>query len=90
MVAVRKDHGPTVWRHAKSSAEEAQWIAQGVQSLHKAGVPYRAIAVLYRAHYASRSIEEAFLKARIPHTIYSGVPFFWGERKSKTLFHTCA
>lgn len=48
----------------------------GVQSLHNAGVPYRAIAVLYRAHYASRSIEEAFLKAHIPHTIYSGVPFF--------------
>lgn len=89
LVAVRKDHGPTVWRHAKSSAEEAQWITQGVQSLHKAGVPYRAIAVLYRAHYASRSIEEAFLKARIPHTIYSGVPFL-GERKSKMHSHTCA
>lgn len=82
LVAVRKDHGPTVWRHAKSSAEEAQWITQGVQSLHKAGVPYRAIAVLYRAHYASRSIEEAFLKARIPHTIYSGVPFF-GRKEVK-------
>lgn len=82
LVAVRKDHGPTVWRHAKSSAEEAQWIAQGVQSLHKAGVPYRAIAVLYRAHYTSRSIEEAFLKARIPHTIYSGVPFF-GRKEVK-------
>lgn len=82
LVAVRKDHGPTVWRHAKSSAEEVQWIAQGVQSLHKAGVPYRAIAVLYRAHYASRSIEEAFLKARIPHTIYSGVPFF-GRKEVK-------
>ena len=82
LVAVRKDHGPTVWRHAKSSAEEAQWIAQGVQSLHKAGVPYRAIAVLYRAHYASRSIEEVFLKARIPHTIYSGVPFF-GRKEVK-------
>lgn len=82
LVAVRADHGPTVWRHAKSSAEEAQWIAQGVQSLHEAGVPYRAIAVLYRAHYASRSIEEAFLKARIPHTIYSGVPFF-GRKEVK-------
>lgn len=85
LVAVRKDHGPTVWRHAKSSAEEAQWIAQGVQSLHKAGVPYRAIAVLYRAHYASRSIEEAFLKARIPHTIYSGVPFFGRKEVKDTL-----
>lgn len=85
LVAVRKDHGPTVWRHAKSSAEEAQWITQGVQSLHKAGVPYRAIAVLYRAHYASRSIEEAFLKARIPHTIYSGVPFFGRKEVKDTL-----
>lgn len=82
LVGVRTDHGPTVWRHAKSSAEEAQWIAQGVQSLHEAGAPYRAIAVLYRAHYASRSIEEAFLKARIPHTIYSGVPFF-GRKEVK-------
>ena len=82
LVAVRSDHGPTVWRHAKSSAEEARWIAQGVESLHKAGVPYRSIAVLYRAHYASRSIEEAFLKARIPHTIYSGVPFF-GRKEIK-------
>lgn len=85
LVPVRKDHGPTVWRHAKSSLEEAQWIVQGVQSLHNAGVPYRAIAVLYRAHYASRSIEEAFIKAHIPHTIYSGVPFFSRKEVKDTL-----
>ena len=40
---------------------------------------YRDICVLYRAHFASRSIEEALVKAQIPYTIYSGVQFF--ERK---------
>lgn len=83
LAAVRKDHGPTVWRHARSSSEEAQWIAQGVKSLHDdAGVPYRDMAVLYRAHYASRSIEEAFIEEKIPYTIYSGVPFF-GRKEVK-------
>lgn len=74
--AMRQGSGPTVWHHAKSTAAEAEWIAQGVASLHDAGVPYRDIAVLYRAHYASRSVEEAFVKAKIPHVIFSGVPFF--------------
>ena len=31
---------------------------------------------LYRAHYVSRSWEEALLAAKIPYTIYSGVQFF--------------
>lgn len=34
------------------------------------------MAVLYRAHYASRSVEEALLKADIPYSLFSGVPFF--------------
>ncbi len=42
----------------------------------KRNVQLRDICVLYRAHYASRPIEEAFVKAQIPYTIYSGVQFF--------------
>ncbi len=34
------------------------------------------IAVLYRAHHVSRSIEEALRQAEIPYTVYSGVQFF--------------
>lgn len=82
LVPMRSTQGPTVWHHAKSSTKEADWIAQGVQALHEIGVLYRDIAVLYRAHYASRSIEEAFLRAKIPHTIFSGVPFF-GRKEIK-------
>ncbi|MBQ8679513.1 MAG: ATP-binding domain-containing protein [Treponema sp.] len=34
------------------------------------------IAILYRAHYVSRTIEEVFQREKIPYTLNSGVPFF--------------
>ena len=34
------------------------------------------MAVLYRAHYVTRTVEEALLKEHIPYVIYSGVQFF--------------
>ena len=80
--AQRDVHGPTVWHHAKSPEEEAAWIAEGAQKLHEAGVAYRDMAVLYRAHYASRAIEEALMRVKVPYTLYSGVPFF-GRREVK-------
>lgn len=80
--ACRTQHGPTVWHHAKTSDDEAKWIAEGVRALHDGGIRYRYMAVLYRAHYASRSVEEAFLKAEIPHAVYSGVPFY-GRKEIK-------
>lgn len=80
--AQRDVHGPTVWHHAKSPEEEAAWIAEGAQKLHEAGVAYRDMAVLYRAHYASRAVEEALMQAKVPYTLYSGAPFF-GRREVK-------
>lgn len=80
--ACRTQHGPTVWHHAKTSDDEAKWIAEGVRVLHDGGIRYRDMAVLYRAHYASRPVEEAFLRAEIPHAVYSGVPFY-GRKEIK-------
>ncbi|MBQ9633819.1 MAG: ATP-binding domain-containing protein, partial [Schwartzia sp.] len=34
------------------------------------------IAVLYRAHYVTRALEDALIDAKIPYVIYSGTPFF--------------
>ena len=70
--ACRTQHGPTVWHHAKTSDDEAKWIAEGVRALHDGGIRYRDMAVLYRAHYASRPVEEAFLRAEIPHAVIFG------------------
>ena len=46
----------------------------------RAGNHFRDIAVLYRAHYVTRSVENAFLKKEIPYAVYSGVPFSDGWR----------
>lgn len=61
---------------ADNQAAEAKYLADTVQELHKRGVPYREIAVLYRAHYVTRAFEEALIEAKLPYTIYSGVQFF--------------
>lgn len=69
--------GESVVCHFADTAEkESEWIAQQVQYLHEKGIYYKDITVLYRAHYVTRTIEEAFLKTKIPYTIYSGVQFF--------------
>lgn len=62
--------------HAANSEQEARWLAGKMQELHAAGVRYRDMAVLYRAHYITRGVEEVLLKEKIPYTIYSGVQFF--------------
>ena len=69
--------GPAVLCHmAKTQEGEARWMVEEMERLHSQGVAYRDMTVLYRAHYVSRSVEEALLAAKIPYTIYSGVQFF--------------
>lgn len=66
---------------AKNADQEADWLTGEILTLHGMGVPYRDMAVLYRAHYVTRTLEQALLcepasKKPIPYTIYSGVPFY--------------
>ena len=69
--------GPKVLCHfADSAAKEAEWIGQEIQELIRCGISRSQIAILYRAHYVTRTIEEELLKEEIPYSIYSGVPFF--------------
>ncbi len=65
-----------VWYHAKSAREEAEWIAEGILSLEKGGAAPTDIAVLYRSHFVTRTLEEVFLKKEIPYILYSGVQFY--------------
>ena len=67
---------PVLCHFAVSQTAEAEWIAGEMRKLCEAGVPYRDMTVLYRAHYVSRAVEEVLLAAKIPYTIYSGVQFF--------------
>ena len=67
---------PVLCHLADTQCAEADWIAGRIKALHDTGVPYRDMAVLYRAHYVTRAVEEALLREKLPYTIYSGVQFF--------------
>lgn len=62
--------------HGDNSQKEAEWIAKEIKNLYEQGEDYSNSTVLYRAHYITRTIEEVFLREKIPYTIYSGVQFF--------------
>ena len=69
--------GPTVLcHHGETDLAEAQWMVGQMLDLHEQGVPYKQMAVLYRAHYLSRTLEDALLAAKVPYAIYSGTQFF--------------
>ena len=68
--------GPVVCCFSENQEAEALWMVSQMEELHSQGVPYRDMAVLYRAHYVTRAVEEVFLQKQIPYTIYSGVQFF--------------
>ena len=70
------DGGPVVCHFADRQDAEAKWISEEIKRLHKAGMPYSEITLLYRAHYVTRAIEQVFLQEKIPYTIYSGVQFY--------------
>lgn len=76
LAPTRPSGAPVTWLHCESPEAEAAAIAGRIAELHESGIPYRDIAILYRAHYVTRSIEEVFLRLKLPYVIYSGVQFF--------------
>lgn len=63
---------------AYDETDEARFIAERSAHLIARGIPPEEIAVLYRANFQSRALEEAFLAGGIPYQVL-GVRFF--ERK---------
>ncbi len=58
-----------------TEGDEARWVADTARTLMEEGVPPQEIAVLYRANFQSRALEEAFLTAGVPYQVL-GVRFF--------------
>ena len=83
--AVRPDGVNPVWYHAGSGEEDAQFIAHRIRELEAEGEHLGSMAVLYRANFISRGLEEVFLKEQIPYIIYSGTQFFDREEVKDAL-----
>ncbi len=59
-----------------SDYAEAQWLLEEAQHLHRAGMPRREIALLYRSNAQSRVLESALFNASVPYRVYGGLRFF--------------
>jgi len=56
--------------------DEADSIAKQIKQLADQKVPLKNIAVFYRVNAASRPLEEAFIKMKIPYQIVRGIEFY--------------
>ncbi|MBO6052136.1 MAG: UvrD-helicase domain-containing protein, partial [Clostridia bacterium] len=81
---IPKDHwtaspagAPVIALHAKTEAEEGKWIAGEIRRLtREEGMAYRDIALLYRAGFLSRFLEQSLMQAGIPYELWGSVRFW--------------
>ncbi|MBE6034936.1 MAG: hypothetical protein E7222_09610 [Clostridiales bacterium] len=73
---IKKGDVPVIYNHAKTAKDEATWIVRQIKTIIESGKELQSIAILYRAHFISRSLEEAFIKESISYILYSGTEFY--------------
>jgi DNA helicase-2/ATP-dependent DNA helicase PcrA len=59
-----------------SQHDEAQFVADEVESLRRSGVDYSQMAVFYRTNSQSRALEEIFIRSALPYKIMGGTKFY--------------
>ncbi|KAA9135474.1 ATP-dependent helicase [Microbacterium caowuchunii] len=67
---------PIVGFTGYSQHDEAQFIADEIEKLHRAGVAYSDVAVFYRTNSQSRALEEIFIRSALPYKIMGGTKFY--------------
>ncbi|MGE0010020.1 MAG: ATP-dependent helicase [Candidatus Babeliales bacterium] len=78
LVSDRKANDRVRALRCMSAYQEGEILANFVETLRKKD-KNNTVAVLYRAHYQSRSLEEALIRHNIPYKIIGGIQFY--ERK---------
>jgi DNA helicase II / ATP-dependent DNA helicase PcrA len=76
---LRTDQGagePIRIYEAASDYQEAQWLIEEAQQLHREGTALAEMAVLYRSNAQSRVIESGLFNAGIAYRVYGGLRFF--------------
>ena len=59
-----------------SGHDEAQFVADEIEALHRAGMAYRDIAVFYRTNAQTRALEEIFVRSALPYRVVGGTKFY--------------
>ncbi|HNQ04232.1 MAG TPA: 3'-5' exonuclease [Thiobacillaceae bacterium] len=61
---------------AVDDREEARFVVEAIQDLHREGVRHTDMAVLYRSNAQSRGLEHALFSVGIPYRVHGGLRFF--------------
>jgi len=67
---------PVRVRAVMDEREEAEHVVRTIKSELSRGTPADSIAIFYRVHAQSRTLEEALRKANVPYQIIGGMKFF--------------
>src|SRR6478609_4187536 len=59
-----------------SQHDEAQFVADEVETLRRSGIDYSQMAVFYRTNSQSRALEEIFIRSAVPYKIMGGTKFY--------------
>ncbi|TAM69386.1 MAG: ATP-dependent DNA helicase PcrA [Microbacteriaceae bacterium] len=73
-----------------SGHDEAQFVADEIEELHRAGMPYNEISVFYRTNAQTRALEEIFIRSALPYRIMGGTKFYERAEIKDTLAYLTA
>lgn len=59
-----------------SSDSEASLVINKILELHRNGVEYKDIVIIYRSNYLSQPFEHALTRNKIPYAVYGGLKFY--------------
>ncbi|RGE24294.1 ATP-dependent helicase [Leucobacter sp. wl10] len=59
-----------------SQHDEARFVAEEIEDLHRAGAAYSDIAVFYRTNSQTRALEELLIRSAIPYRVLGGTKFY--------------
>ncbi len=59
-----------------SQHDEARFVAEEIEDLHREGIAYGDIAVFYRTNSQTRALEELLIRGAIPYRVLGGTKFY--------------
>ncbi|KKI16669.1 MULTISPECIES: ATP-dependent helicase [unclassified Leucobacter] len=59
-----------------SQHDEARFVAEEIEDLHRSGLAYGDVAVFYRTNSQTRALEELLIRAAIPYRVLGGTKFY--------------
>ncbi len=59
-----------------SQHDEARFVAEEIEELHRGGMAYGDVAVFYRTNSQTRALEELLIRSAIPYRVLGGTKFY--------------